>query len=183
MAGCGSRDDHESRPRSDISQAPRLRVIAAEVFAEDVCPYIRVTDDYGQLICSAVEILGGVSPSSVQDLVIRDLLSDVFDFLYEGRRVIMSGQCATASPLLRRAFESLSLMVACCFDPSDRRAVAFWCPDSQSRSSQDRQIFKGKLEGYPTTGVVRVTDAHPAGTLIASIFCFVSFANKHYLRY
>jgi len=99
VAGCGSRDDHESRPRSDISQAPRLRVIAAEVFAEDVCPYIRVTDDYGRLICSAVEILGGVSPSSVQDLVIRDLLSDVFDFLYEGRRVIMSGQCATALPL------------------------------------------------------------------------------------
>ena len=24
--------------------------------------------------------------------------------------------------------------------------------------------FKGKLEGNPTTGVVRVTDAHPAGT-------------------
>ena len=24
--------------------------------------------------------------------------------------------------------------------------------------------FKGKLEGDPTTGVVRVTDAHPAGT-------------------
>jgi len=118
VAGCGSRDDHESRRRSDISQAPRLRVIAAEVFAEDVCPYIRVTDDYGRLICSAVEILGGVSPSSVQDLVIRDLLSDVFDFLYEGRRVIMSGQRATAYPLLRRAFESLSLMVACCFDPA-----------------------------------------------------------------
>ena len=24
--------------------------------------------------------------------------------------------------------------------------------------------FKGKLEGYPATGIVRVTDAHPAGT-------------------
>src|SRR5206468_7996244 len=24
--------------------------------------------------------------------------------------------------------------------------------------------FKGKLEGYPTTGVIRATDAHPSGT-------------------
>ena len=141
MAGCGSRDDHESRPRSDISQAPRLRVIAAEVFAEDVCPYIRVTDDYGRLICSAVEILGGVSPSSVQDLVIRDLLSDVFDFLYEGRRVIMSGQRATAYPLLRRAFESLSLMVACCFDPviAERWHPSVQIPNREFARSTDLQ--------------------------------------------
>jgi hypothetical protein len=79
-------------------------------------PYIRVTDDYGRLICSAVDILGGLPSTSVQDRVVRDLLSDVFDFLYEARRIIMSGQCATAYPLLRRAFESLSLMVVCTFD-------------------------------------------------------------------
>src|SRR6266550_4594409 len=97
-------------PEYELSRQKSLR----KMFA----PYIRVTNDYGRLICSAVEILGGVSPSSVQDLVIRDLLSDVFDFLYEGRRVIMSGQCATAYPLFHRAFESLSLMVACCFDPA-----------------------------------------------------------------
>ena len=32
--------------------------------------------------------------------------------------------------------------------------------------------FKGKLEGYPTTGVVRVTDAHPAGTYVVTITGF-----------
>ena len=32
--------------------------------------------------------------------------------------------------------------------------------------------FKGKLEGYPTTGVVRVTDAHPAGTYTVTVRAF-----------
>jgi hypothetical protein len=34
--------------------------------------------------------------------------------------------------------------------------------------------FKGKLEGYPTTGVVRVTDAHPAGTYTVTVTAFDS---------
>src|SRR5438034_348997 len=32
--------------------------------------------------------------------------------------------------------------------------------------------FKGKLEGYPATGVVRVTDAHPAGTYTVTVTAF-----------
>jgi hypothetical protein len=32
--------------------------------------------------------------------------------------------------------------------------------------------FKGTLEGYPTTGVVRVTDAHPAGTYTVTVRAF-----------
>ena len=34
--------------------------------------------------------------------------------------------------------------------------------------------FKGKLEGYPDTGVVRVTDAHPAGTYTVTVTAFDS---------
>src|SRR5204862_4183555 len=34
--------------------------------------------------------------------------------------------------------------------------------------------FKGKLEGYPTTGVVRVTDPHPAGTYTVTVRAFNS---------
>ena len=34
--------------------------------------------------------------------------------------------------------------------------------------------FKGKLEGYPGTGVVRVTDAHPAGTYAVTVRAFDS---------
>ena len=32
--------------------------------------------------------------------------------------------------------------------------------------------FKGKLEGYPSTGMVRVTDAHPAGTYAVTVKAF-----------
>ena len=34
--------------------------------------------------------------------------------------------------------------------------------------------FKGTLEGDPTTGVVRVTDAHPAGTYTVTVTAFDS---------
>src|SRR3954451_14536112 len=34
--------------------------------------------------------------------------------------------------------------------------------------------FRGKLEGNPTTGVVRVTDAHPAGTYPVTVKAFNS---------
>src|ERR1043166_198522 len=32
--------------------------------------------------------------------------------------------------------------------------------------------FNGRLEGYPATGVVRVTDAHPAGTYTVTVRAF-----------
>ena len=34
--------------------------------------------------------------------------------------------------------------------------------------------FKGRLEGYPMTGVIRVTDAHPAGTYTVTVRAFDS---------
>src|ERR1043166_9611144 len=34
--------------------------------------------------------------------------------------------------------------------------------------------FKGKLEGYPATGIVRITDAHPAGTYRVTVKAFDS---------
>src|SRR5437763_4442099 len=34
--------------------------------------------------------------------------------------------------------------------------------------------FKGKLDGYPATGIVRVTDAHPAGTYRVTVRAFDS---------
>src|ERR1043166_5851057 len=34
--------------------------------------------------------------------------------------------------------------------------------------------FKGKLEGYPATGIVRITNAHPAGTYAVTVRAFDS---------
>jgi hypothetical protein len=80
-------------------------------------PYIEVTDRYGQLICGVVSALGKHPPSSPREACLRDLLADVFDFLYEARPLIVKGKLEIAYPLARRAYESLSLMVACHLDP------------------------------------------------------------------
>src|SRR5450432_1174652 len=47
-------------------------------------------------------------------------------------------------------------------------------PDSPPRNITSINVststgFKGKLEGYPATGIVRVTDAHPAGTYTVTV--------------
>src|SRR2546430_628654 len=65
-------------------------------------PYIDVTDAYGALICSLVLTLGEKSPDDTQDEVCRDLLADVFDFMYDARRAILESQFSVAFPLLRR---------------------------------------------------------------------------------
>src|SRR2546423_4572655 len=44
--------------------------------------------------------------------------------------------------------------------------------DTTSVSVSTSTNFKGKLEGYPATGVVRVTDAHPAGTYPITVRAF-----------
>ena len=79
-------------------------------------PYIDVTDLYGQLICDICSFLGNTPPSDVQEKVVRDLMADVFDNLYESRSIILTGQLYVAYPVVRRAYESLSLFVLCALD-------------------------------------------------------------------
>lgn len=81
-------------------------------------PYVGITDSYAELVCEITNVLGAHRPQSTQDIVIRDLLADVFDALHEARRIILTGKCHTAYPLARRAFESLSLLVLCVLNPS-----------------------------------------------------------------
>lgn len=76
-------------------------------------PYVKVTDEYGKLVCYICVKLGEVKPCSLQDKVIRDLMSDVFDFLYESREIIIFAKLNIAYPLARRAYESLSLLALC----------------------------------------------------------------------
>jgi hypothetical protein len=76
-------------------------------------PYIQITDRYGRLISRIVLLLGNTTPSGVQDIVIRDLMADVFDCLYETRPLILGGKISVAFPIARRAYESLSLLHLC----------------------------------------------------------------------
>ncbi len=79
-------------------------------------PYIDVTDLYGQLICDICSSLGNIPPLDVQEKVVRDLMADVFDNLYESRNIILTGQLHVAFPIVRRVYESLSLFVLCALD-------------------------------------------------------------------
>ena len=88
-------------------------------------PYIEITDRYGVLLCRITLVPGKTLPRSKQDAALRDLMADVFDFLYEARFLIIKGKLEIAYPLARRAYESLSLMVACFLDPKlARRWIA-----------------------------------------------------------
>jgi hypothetical protein len=49
-------------------------------------PYIQITNAYAQLVCGIVDAIGTEKPKDIQDIVVRDLLSDVFDTLHEARR-------------------------------------------------------------------------------------------------
>lgn len=80
--------------------------------------YIDVTDNYGRLIVQLTCLLGEIKPVNTQDIVIRDLMADVFDCLYNSRAIILRGKCEVAYPILRRAYESLSLLHACIIEPS-----------------------------------------------------------------
>lgn len=81
-------------------------------------PYIASTDRYARLVARLTSFLGYMPPRDEQDRVIRDLLADVFDFLYEARSLILGAKLSVAFPLARRAYESLSLLHLCAVDPS-----------------------------------------------------------------
>jgi sorbitol-specific phosphotransferase system component IIC len=79
-------------------------------------PFIKITDRYGRLISRVTLVLGRIKPINIQDIVLRDLLVDIFDCLYESRFLIMAGKLNVAYPIARRAYESLSLMSLCAID-------------------------------------------------------------------
>lgn len=88
-----------------------------EALSKVYSPVVSVTDRFGSLICRVTNILGGVKPSSEQDAVVRDLMADAFDFLWEWRRPLLEGRAQVAYPLARRAFETISIMSICAQEP------------------------------------------------------------------
>lgn len=101
-------------------------------------PFIDVTNHYGEMICEVILILGQTTPASEYDSLTRDLAADVFDFLNEARPLIIRGKLEIAHPLARRAYESLSLMVACHLNShlADR-----WIANKQIGNAEVRRIL------------------------------------------
>lgn len=81
-------------------------------------PFIDITDRYGLLISRITLVLGNIKPKDTRDVVLRDLMADVFDCLYESRVLIMEGKIYVAFPVVRRAYESLSLLNLCAINKS-----------------------------------------------------------------
>jgi hypothetical protein len=96
-----------------FDQLPDFAATRLREISEMVEPYIRATDDYARLVARLTNLLGHIAPKDIQDRVIRDLMADVFDFLYEARNQIIGGKLPIAYPLARRAYESLSLLHLC----------------------------------------------------------------------
>lgn len=109
-------------------------------------PYVRVTDRYGVLVCRITLILGNVAPQSKTDAAIRDLMADVFDFLYEARLLIIKGKLEVAYPLARRGYESLSLMVACFLD---RKTAERWISQKKLGNADIRRVLAKHPAGEP----------------------------------
>lgn len=107
-------------------------------------PYAEITDRYGELMCGVVLALGQAAPVSPRDAAMRDLIADVFDFLYETHPLILKGKLEVAYPLARRAYESLSLLVACSLDGQvcDR-----WISGKQVANAEVRRILSAHPMG------------------------------------
>ncbi len=124
-------------------------------------PYIEVTDNYGKLISRLVLLLGKHHPKDSQDIVIRDLMSDVFDSLYESRKLILSGKLHVAYPLARRAYESLSLLHLCAL----KKAWAEkWRKGTKISNSTIRKELAAHPKGEPEDRLKKLYDFFCAAT-------------------
>jgi hypothetical protein len=109
-------------------------------------PYIASSDRYARLVARLVSFLGHVPPKDEQDRVIRDLLADVFDFLYEARPLILGGKLTIAFPLARRAYESLSLLHLCVLEP---KWASKWQAGKQIGNAEVRKALGAHPMGEP----------------------------------
>ena len=105
-------------------------------------PFIDITDRYGLLISRLTLILGNIKPIDIRDIVIRDLMADVFDCLYESRTLIMAGKMNVGFPVVRRAFESLSLLDLCVVNKS-------WAEKWQKGNEIPNGKVRRELDKYP----------------------------------
>jgi hypothetical protein len=139
-----------SEANSLFEQLPEFAATRLQEITGMAGAYVEATDRYARLVARLVSLLGHTPPKDDQDRVIRDLLADVFDFLYEARPLILGGKLSVAYPLARRAYESLSLLHLCAIEPD-------WATKWQS----------GKQIG--NADVRKALGAHPMGEPEAEI--------------
>ena len=110
-------------------------------------PHAETFRSYQGFICTIVTILGSHEPSDTQDRVCRNLLADIHDTLRECSRIIFTGNCPISYPLLRRAFETTSLMALCYLDP--KYAEKWWNGAEISNGEVRKELEKHPM-GEPS---------------------------------
>jgi hypothetical protein len=105
-------------------------------------PFIDITDRYGLLISRLTLILGNIKPKDTRDIVLRDLMADVFDCLYESRALIMGAKINVAFPVVRRAYESLTLLNLCAVNK-------FWAEKWQKGNEITNGEVRKELDKHP----------------------------------
>ncbi|MBK1685700.1 hypothetical protein [Rhodoferax fermentans] len=151
-----------------FDQLPEFAATRQREIAGMLGPYIESTDRYARLVARLVSFLGHVPPKDEQDRVIRDLLADVFDFLYEARPLILGGNLSVAFPLARRAYESLSLLHLCAVDP---KWATKWQAGKQIGNAEVRRALGAHPMGEPEAEMRELYKffseaAHPNRSLI-----------------
>jgi len=116
----------------------------AEIFSEEN----KAAVNYERLLCRATLMLGHVKPKDAADQSIRDLLADVFDFLYISRQLILQGNLSAAFPLLRRAFESSALIHYFILKPLKADS---WGKDKQISNEEIRKFLGSNRMGLTAT--------------------------------
>lgn len=119
-------------------QLPEFAAIRHKELASLLQPVLDLAASYGSLVSRSVAALGSVPPKSRADVVVRDLIADVFDFLYEWPRPLFEGRVHVAFPLARRAYESLSLLSACF---QDRSIAERWDRGEQVGNAEIRKAL------------------------------------------
>ena len=128
-------------------------------------PFVKITDRYGRLISRVTLILGGIKPENTQDKVLRDLLADIFDCLYESRFLIMASKLNVAFPIARRAYESLSLMSLCAIDKS-------WAEKWQKGKQIGNSVIRKELSKHP------MGEQEEELKKLYSFFCLATHPNR-----
>lgn len=152
-------------------QYSRLREYATARYTELSEMYsqeIRLVEDYEKMACRIVFILGTVPPVGVADRCIRALLADVFDALYTSRTVVLEAYGSLAYPILRRAFEAISLIYyfTACPDKADA-----WEDGCEIRNSEVRKYFEKNPTGDPPSAL---KDMH-------ALFSDAAHINREYI--
>jgi hypothetical protein len=134
--------------RTLYAELRRHAEIRSKELAPLLAPYLDLTDRYGEFVCGIVAVLGQMPPASPRDAATRDLIADVFDFLYEARALVTKGKLEVAYPLARRAYESLSLLVACTLEP---KVADRWIAGKQIGHAEVRRVLAAHPMGEKET--------------------------------